>query len=720
MNQSSTGSPVSSLEKAPSSKEDLAAFSEDVWGYVSESRQGLEYRIKEAIHFLAGDQWVKYIPHSQMFTAHTLDEWVPTPTTNYLVKYFDRIVDLFVSGDMAEIVDPATKDQGDIEAASAAQRSLHAEFLRLKTETNLYAPGAGWLQLAGSCAISATWNGRAGTKKKSPKMKLGERSISQDILSCNQCGYKDPVSLTATQCPECGGELVPDKVTAMDTSTGMPMMEKYREHEKDEKGEPLFDEFNVGEIEERVCNLLNWYPHPTKSWKDARYVMETEPMSLDQLRNLFGSAAKDVGGEDLEITDWQGIHNTSVQSYSGLQKDNGKDHVMVRWLRHIVDKRFPEGLLLITAGGKVMYKGPLDSCDDQLPYEFIKFREIPGMFWGGSLFTDLIQLQKRVNAIDSHIVQNRKQMVSAQWLVPEGAAISHIDGRSGLIIRWSPSTTAGFKPEKINGTPVSQQVLEERKQTIDDMEEISGAREILQGGMPPGLETGAAIERLQEQAFRRFKPAIARWREGLASHAKRKLRLMHKYWDEERMIRTIGENKETESTYLSKADLKGAEDMEVRVSVGLDFSDASKRDRITEALGAGLLGDPNSPEVRGKVLAKLGIEGFDTEYLLDAKKARRALQALLNGEEPPEILEIDNHVIQYQIFREHMLTVEFEKADSPIKQAVTARAMEHKQHMEQEQMQAMQAAEATKGAGPEAAQAVQETGAMGGNVPTQA
>jgi hypothetical protein len=185
------------------------------------------------------------------------------------------------------------------------------------------------------------------------------------------------------------------------------------------------------------------------------------------------------------------------------------------------------------------------------------------------------------------------------------------------------------------------------------------------------------------------------------------------------MVRTQGENKDTESEYLSKANLQNAEDMEIRVSVGLDFSDSSKRDRITKALGSGLLGDPNSPEVRGKVLSKLGIEGFDSEYILDAKKARRALQAIQKSEPPPEILEVDNHVVQFQIFRDHMMTTEFEGAEPTIKEAIQARAMEHKQFMQQAQMATMQAAEATKGAGPGAEQAVADSGAMGGPVPVQ-
>lgn len=707
-----TGSPVSSLGKPPKTDEDLAAFSEDVWHYVKDSRLSLEYRIKEAIHFLAGEQWIQYQPHSQSFSPHSLDEWVPTPVTNYLVKHFDRIVDLFVSGDLKPIADPSTRDQDDLEAARAAQSILHSEFDRLKTETEVYIPAAGWLVLAGSAVVSATWNARGGNAIKVPQYTMKKNEITKDIYQCVSCGYTDEVGIYKAQCPECGSEMIPKKAHALD-SYGEPIYEKKRERKKDKDGKPVFSEFNAGQVIERVCNLLNWFPHPVREWDDCRYVVETDPMDIDQIKAVFGKTADKVVTEELEITEWAGLYGGTTSSHSGINEGNGSDHALVKFLRHIPDERWPKGLLLITAGDVVLYKGDLDSCDGKLPYSYIPYRKLPGMFWGASPFQDLIPLQKRVNAIDSHIVQNRKQMVSNQWLIPEGSSISHIDGRAGLMIRWSPHSTAGFKPERIQGVGVSQQVLNERASTLQDMDEVSGAREILQGDVPPGPETGAAIEYLQEQAFRRFGPAVANWRQGLSEHEHRKLKLVEKYWDEPRLIRTLGHNKQTESHYFDKSDIEGATDMHIGVGVGMNFSETAKRQRIERALQEGLLGDPRDPNIRGKVLEKVGIEGFESDYLLDAKKARRAIIALQEGEDAPPILPVDNHSVQFQIFREFMLTSEFEDLDESMRLTIIARAEEHQQAMQQSQQQVMDAAQATKGAGPEAAEAVAQSGAMG-------
>ena len=112
-------------------------------------------------------------------------------------------------------------------------------------------------------------------------------------------------------------------------------------------------------------------------------------------------------------------------------------------------------------------------------------------------------------------------------------------------------------------------------------------------------------------------------------------------------LRPVGENSELESFYYEGADLIQATDMSVRVGIGMDFSQSAHRQKIMQAAQQGLLGDIRNPAVRGKLLEQLGIKGFDSEYSLDAKKARRYLERFKNGEEvaPPE--SIDNHGVQF-------------------------------------------------------------------------
>lgn len=712
------GTPVSERKEEPQNDEEILSFVEDSWQYLSKSRLGLETSWKENIHFFAGDQWVRYLPHARRFTKHSLDEWVPTPTTNLLSKHGDRILDIFTSGDILPIVDPASRDQSDLEAAKAATRVLHSEFKRLQSEEKLLIPAAMWLLAAGNVFLYSGWNGRAGDKVRRPKTRLTQVEQSDTVLECDNCATTIPVATGLERCPDCNEVLRQGQAYSLDELGNQQYLDK-EEPVVNEAGQPQYDEFKVGNVIEDVVSPLNFFPMPAKNFDLCRYAIEADPMDIDHIKSLFGKAADKVVPENLEYEDWPGVYGHAMQAYFQPERERNRDHALVKIFRHVPDPRWKKGLLMIVANGEVLHKGPLDSCDGKLPYTHIKYRSIPGNFWGQSLFRDLIPLQKRINSIDSHLIQNRKQMVSNQWLVPEGSAISHIDGRSGLVVRWSPSTSGGFKPERLQGVPVPQQVINEREQMQRDMEEISGAREVLSGDIPPGPETGAAIEAIQEQAFRRFGPSIKMWRNGLAEHEHRKLLNVAKYWKEQRMVKVLGDNSEMESYYISKSSLTPAKDMMVRVGIGMDFSQAAKRSKIMQAAQNGLLGDLRSAEVRGKILERMGIEGFDSEYTLDAKKARRYLEMMKNGQEVPQPLPVDNHSVQFSVYKDFMLTSEYEDLPEPVQGQILQRVQIHQQIMQQEQQQAMMAAQAAKGAPDQAADALAATGAMGAPAPTQ-
>jgi len=720
--------PIASLDKEPTKKEDIVRLVDDEWHLLRRSRTALEFRIKEGTHMLGGDQWIRWLPYNARFDRHNLEEWVPTPVTNYLVRAYDRIKDLFTSGDILPTVDPATRAQRDIEAAKAAEKALRSEFYRLKTDLHIHEKAAGWLVLAGTCVLYSGWDPRAGVMNRVPRRSLKKKYLKRDGMSCSTCEYTMPTELAPERCPQCIDQPFLDPIE-MDVYEDDGSKAYELEEVHDEKnGVPQYDEFKEGQLVESCVNLLNWYPQPARRWEDVRYVLETDPMDIDQVKDLFPKEAKDLKPEGMEYEDWTGADFTGAHSsmhVNGRTLENteadkrDKDRILVKIFRHIPDHRFKKGLLAIVAGNKLLYKGPLDSCDGKLPYTLIKYRDMPGLFWGGSVFSDIIPQQKRINAIDSHLIQNRKQMVSNQWLIPNGAGISKVDGRAGLIIRYDPMATGGHQPQRLPGTPVSQQVVQERESAIRDLEQISGASDPMQGGMPPGasgIETGAGVELIQEQAFKRFGPAIRNWRMGLADHEHRKLQVIEKYWETPRLVKVLGEHQHTEASYFSKADVQGTADMIVRVAAGMDRSKVAHQQKIMRAAQMGLLGDIRQPNVRGKILEQLEVDGFEAEYVADAKKARRIIQAIVDGapqEDQPPPLPFDNHQIQLEVFREYMLTTEFEALEPEQQQMLVQRAQMAQQQVQQQQQQAMMAAQAAKGAPEQAGNAVVQSGAMG-------
>jgi hypothetical protein len=729
---SASGSPISSLAKAPTSKEDLLGLSNDVFEHAKKGRHAFEYRIKEAMHFLAGDQWIQYLPHTNTFARQKLDDWVPTPITNLLIEHFDYIVDLFTAGDPGPSVRPATRNQDDIDRAQAAERALRSEFERLKSADKLLGPAAGWLTLTGNCVLSSVWNGTKGDKIRLPKMKVMKEAVTYEVGECPECGYTEQIAIAPERCPTCAerGQDVPMRTgtkVETDPMTGQTTYDTWEEQEEKD-GAPVYDELVVGQLEEHCLNLLNWFPQPCRDPDDMRWDIETDPMNIDRIKDLFGTKAKDVVSEHIRAersgaSPFLSILSDTASYMRDQQADT--DNALVKIFRHIPDHRFPKGKLVISTRDTLLYSGDLDASDGNLPRTLIRYRQVPGQFWGMGPIIDAISGQKRLNAIDSNIVQNRKQMVNPQWLVPEGAGMSRVSGASGVVNRWSPHASGGFKPERLRGESLPNQVFQERTETQQGMRAATGLHEAMQGSLPTGssgLETGAAVEFLFERAYKRFGQPMRNWRAGLATHFHRNLLHLNDNWDEQRLVRVLGENSELESYYYQGSDFQGAEDMVIHTGVGMKGSDVAYQQRIMKVAELGFLGDTRRPEVRGKILEHLQIEGFDHEYLLDAKKARRVLQALKDGKEPNPILPaIDNHAIAFSILREFMLKSDFYALDEQRQQAIIERGMQHQQIMQQEQQRVMQAAQASKGAPEQSGQAIEASGAMGPQgIPTMA
>ena len=719
-------SPVHDLKKAPSSEKDWLAFVDDCYTYAKDGRQSFEYMVRENSHFLVGDQWVKYSPHFSRFEKHGMDDWVPTPTTNVLIEYYDYLIDLFTSGNSEPDVRPATRDQSDVEAAKAAHRALRSEFNRLNTEGSLLPSAAGWLALTGNAILFSGWNAHRGDLIRRPKMKQSKYAQMYSQVVCAACGFTEREEVYSKErCPDCNGPMISREAEETDVFGNTQYDSKTEQVFKD--GMPQFDEFRVGNVEERAINPLNWYPMPARQWEDVQqhgWVMETDPVDIDRVKDLFGSKAKNIVAEAITTESWGVLPAQQFQD-AGISTNpkEESDKVLLKIFRHAPNHKFKNGALTISCDGHLFYKGDLDSCDGKLPYTMIKYRSVPGMFWGEGPITDLIPNQKRLNAFDSTIVLNRKQNISPQWLIPEGAGITKVTGRSGAVYRWSPHASGGFQPLRMPGMPLPNQVMDERAQTINAMNQQVGLPEIMRGNLPhgaSGLETGAAVEFLFERAYKRFGQVIRNWRIGMSEHYHRNLKTMAKYWDEDRIVRIVGDNKDLQSYYYSKADFHSAEDMTVSSTLGAEDSQVGRNQKILNAVQMGLLGDIRDPAIRGKILEDLGIDGFDNEYMLDAKKARRVLQSIRDGEEgEPFLPEVDNHGVQYQIFKEYMLTFEFSEETPEVQQAIQQRAMQHQQILQQQQQQQMAMAQAAKGTGDNVSQQLIDSGAMGGDAQTQ-
>ena len=698
------GSPLSLLA-APrrGNEEEAVRFLDSLFSYLRDQKKGHEYHWRECVLMIAREHWLDFDPITGKFSAANLADWVPTPTTNKMGKIYDRGVDLFTSGDLRPRVRPATDDQADIGSAQTGQRILHYLFdpavLNTGEKQRL---AAGHLWAFGNTILKALWNPRSRKKTAIPRMGL----------------------------VAAGPVILPNGETLMrEDQPGVPFQDMRLTQEKNDRGEPVFDLVDLGAHYEAVVSPFSYFPEAVENIEDVTHAIEAEAVTLDVIADLFGSAAvKDVNAEEIDLFGWGLFQADNV--VIGTRNESSSHHVMMKTFRSKPCEKFPDGRTIIVAGGKRLFDERLeDYLDGELPWEHIPFRRIPGDLWGYTPLRDAIPLQKRLNAIDSTIVQNRKLFINPQVIEPKGSNLGPIDGRAGARIIWDWKQTGGHSPQVKPSIGLHPSVMQEREIVSRELEDLAGTVEILSGSQPSGVTTFGQTQLLAEQALRRFAPPVRAWKRGLSRHERRKLMIAKARWRDERIVRVVGENEAIEVFHYSGADIGTAQDVVIEQEGAIVFSEAIEQQKILEGIKMGLI-DPRNPAIAGRVLQLLNIPGFANQFTLDAKMTRRRIKAILDGSTVTDLTtgqrgditarSNDNHAICYEILSDYTKEAEFEDL-APEAQTNIARLMtQHQQALAATQQQAMQAAQAVKGTGNRATEAVADAGAFGGGQDSQA
>ena len=709
------GSPVHDLEvPGKGDSERWVSYIDEVLAYSRGAKLAHEFHWREALLFLGDEQWISWNATTQTFRRHGLDDWIPTPVTNYIQKIHDRLLDILTGGDLMGHARPASQRADDVDRGRAASRVLRSLYQTLHT-ADTFDEAAAWCIITGNMVLFSQYDARAGKLVKIPQMDIREEAAYEDVAMNRITNERYPADFAGQQMD--GFELERDTVPMVDEN-GKPVTNVVREQKKGENGEPLYDELYEGEVVERATNPFGFFPQPRSRWKDVDYVVEVEAASPDEVVSMFGSKWRDkVFAEDISLLGL-GAYLTNQHGHGLMQNYyDATEFALLKFFRHRPTDKFPEGKYICAIGNNILHEGPIDTLktkDGELPYEMTQYRKIPGELWGHGPMRSAIPLQKRINSIDSGIIHNRKTMLNPRWMIPNRSGVRIIEGRPASIIRWdSHNLPRGVEPKPVGGVPLPPSVTEERNTARQDLEDITGTLDVLAGRQPSGVDTLGQTEILLEQAAKRFGPMLKRIKRTYGRHEQHKLRLAQEHWKLSRAIKVVGEDNITEQFHYDGADFAGVEDVYVDMESSVMLSQAVEYQKIQNAYQQGLLGDARNPEVQMKVLEKLDIPGFRNVFTIDAERAGRNIHKIRDLGEQVEMGQFDTHPVHFKVLTDYIKSADFERDSEEAQQGLIQLAGQYQQAMAMQAQRAQQAAMATKGAGPQAENAVVESGAFG-------
>ncbi len=202
----------------------------------------------------------------------------------------------------------------------------------------------------------------------------------------------------------------------------------------------------------------------------------------------------------------------------------------------------PRGRTIICASGKVLYAGDARAWSPEYPwrwhpYSFFSWSKIPGRFFGMGLLTELVPLQKRINAIDYLVQKNREHMAIGQYWLPKHARIrpGSIQGLTGL--QYEYNAVAGLPgPERVQNQPLPGDLLMERDQLTNAIDMISATGIRPDQIAPSAARAGVILDFMRSEKLRDKGPmlrAFERFVESISQHALIELQLNMREENEE-------------------------------------------------------------------------------------------------------------------------------------------------------------------------------------------
>ena len=312
----------------------------------------------------------------------------------------------------------------------------------------------------------------------------------------------------------------------------------------------------VGEITVRPMNLLMLY------WEPGVDDIQASP-------NFFSLSLEDTD----QLTErWPQLegHSTSALEVPHYLHDGGLDtngkSVVVDWYykkRNAEGRRvlhyckFCNGVVLYASENDPEYAGRGFYDHGQYPFVFDPLfveEDSPAGFGYIDVMKECQTAIDRMNhAMDENVLLSSKQRyvlsdaagVNEEELEDFSRDIVHVVGRLG---------DDSFRPLQTTGLQGNS--LSYRNSRIEELKEISGNRDMTQGGTAGGVTAASAIAALQEAGSKLSRDMLKSAYRAFAKECYLIMDLMRQFYDEERIFRIIGETGRSEFVHFSGAALR--------------------------------------------------------------------------------------------------------------------------------------------------------------------
>lgn len=604
--------------QSPWSDEELLELHKDCKNLAFYQRQVFEKQWTRNIWYVLNRQWIEYHSRDGQWKDIRLAKWVPKPVTNKCKTAVQAIRAMFGAIQLGVNCRPNGDDPRNISVAGTCDDLaplLHARH-NMPSVMNEF---DWWLIVTGNAFLYTYWD---------YDVRYG--LVTVNVLACPKCGFsttEDRVQGTQPTCQDCGTPLAPNG-----------------QSDRVAKGRSVTDALSPFELA-----FPNSYPRWEEvpfvyrlRWRPKSYYINNPKLKDFVSKITFAKSPSDTSLQLFKSLSTQndlGLNPVSWGGESGNAESEEGVTEYELWVKPC--DKYPDGLICRYAGegapvvvhleDQEALPGPMPYTDVDgmpvFPFAHATYEHVGGRILGSGALDPIIQKQDQLNQLDSMILMTVQRASSPILLEPKGAEVSHFTGEPGLRVTWNPLTVQGnAKPEWLLGPGPQAALFTLREQYVADIEDLSGAFEILKGNQPSGVEAFSALALLDERSKARFASVFQARGDAYAHNLKVQLELIRAFGPDKITEAVLAPNRKYTLQTFMKADLQGSVSIVVENGTQQPKTSLGRRAAIEHLNQLGFI-NPQDPDQKYKVFQEFGCANLSPSLDVHVQAAHQKQEA---------------------------------------------------------------------------------------------
>lgn len=452
----------------------------------------------------------------------------------------------------------------------------------------------------------------------------------------------------------------------------------------------------TGDVDISVCSPFEIYPDSAthESLQECQSLIHARAYTVDEIKQTYGV---DVEGKDINVYSLDG---TSVSlgglGYSGLAtkliETTRKNSAIVLEKYVKPCEKFPDGRLIIVAGDKLVYDGELpylNGIDGKREFPFVRqiCNEEVGNFWGVSMISRLIPIQRAYNAVKNRKHEYINRLTLGVLAVEDGSVdIDNLEEEGlapGKILVYRQGSAA---PKFLGGENVPSDFEKEEEKLLKEFNSLSGTSEIGSMENVSASLSGVALELLIDENETRLKFTTDSMKSAIKTMAKHILRLYKQFATFPRLIKIVGDDGTLDVFYFKGNDIS-SDDVQFDTDNETNDTLSQRRTMIFTLLDKGLLADEDgkiSNSMKAKIMENIGFGVWDNSVDLRDLHIKNAdiENSKLNSGKDVEVKEIDDDELHINQHTAYMLKVLYSgEYDKKIEKLFLKHIQKHKERL---------------------------------------